>query len=196
MDFTTSANPTYPDKNEAIAAIGLVFAKHTLSETPDTLQAGKNRFFLKPGWNEITEVKGSSPTEQGDSSKIAFRGYSFTVRPAMGSLLLNFNTAMSLFHKPMTVAEYIGLSEERNVDDLVGVRVWLDLERRCTDKAKEAAFNTPQGRTTTISESSTQRAGQEPAYMCTYSAGQPLTWTVWQHMSMNYASETKGGKQS
>lgn len=185
-NFANGTDPTYADKNEAIAAMGLVFDKHILAPGHGTFLAGKNRIFLKSGWEEL----------DSDKSKVVFRGYSYVVRPAMGGLLLNFNTAMSLFYKPMTVIEYLQLNQEDGVADLIGVRVWVNFDRECEDEDTQKALNTRQARTKTISEFSDETAGQQYAYHETDSTGGQIRRSVWEHMQQHYDGLTAGSEDS
>ncbi|KAK4557041.1 hypothetical protein LTR86_006022 [Recurvomyces mirabilis] len=111
----TGEDPTYSAKNEAIAALNLVFSKHVLSEEQGGFFAGKNRFFLMSSWEELDH----------DAGKVVFRGYFYTVRTTEGSLLLKVNTGMSVFYQPMTVADYLR-NRDNDERDLVGVRVWIN----------------------------------------------------------------------
>lgn len=175
----------YPGKDDATAALNLLLAKHPLQQA--MFRAGSNRLFMKSGWEELT-----------GQHKVLCRGYSYNVKAAMGSLLLNFNTAMSLFYQPVTVAEY--LEERGNTkQDLYGVRVWVKVYRRAEDSKTQDARNTAQARTKTISEITTGHADAQYAY-----TENGTRYTVWQHMKYYYLEgddlrddeKTKGSQDS
>ena len=168
-NYAKGVNPRYPYKQEAIAASNLFFTKHLLAPDQPNFQLGKSRFFLKKGHEQIDSY-----------GKLAYRGYSFQVRPTMGQLVLNLNTSTGLLYKNVTVADY--LHNNNDHDDLVGLRVWLKLKRNVGGDTPN--LDSEQVRTKTIYAIG-GRADEEKAYALTEN-GVEIDVTVWGHMSQNY----------
>ena len=170
--------PDYSGRQETVAAMNLFLTKHLFGPGQPNFQAGKDRFFLKSGWESI-----NSP------GKLAYRGYSMQVRPAMGQLMLNINTSTGLFYDAITVAEYLELGLDPS--GLLGVRVWVDLKRNMSSAQADSPANIPdldteQARTKTISEFG-GAAGRTEAYSRTNEAGKEIKVSVWDHMKDKYS---------
>ena len=182
-EYTKGNRPKCDDENEAVGAMNLFFSKHIFSPDQSNFQAGSNRFFVKGGWERFL---GRGDDGNAAPGKVMIRGYSYRVRPAMGQLLLNVNTARGLFYDDWTVADYLG---EYNNDpaDLIGLRVLLDLRRVARDADGEEleeetnALNTAKAITKTIYEIGTLVASKQFAYR-----QGTKDVTVWEHMDKNY----------
>lgn len=89
----------------------------------ETFQIGSNKFFLQSGF---TDLRGTNVLQLHD-------GFAVTVKPAMGSTLLNFNSTSSAFYKPLTVKTYLddvaSPIKDKNQQGLKGLRVYINYER-------------------------------------------------------------------
>ena len=128
--YSQGDKPDFKEKNDAIGALNLFFAKHTLApERRDTFQAGQNGFFQKPGWERMLTVGKDKELKDTARGKVACRGYSYGVRSAMGHMLLNVNSATGLLYDTMTVADYLEVDPDNNSEqDLIGVGVWVGFQ--------------------------------------------------------------------
>lgn len=128
--------------------------------------------------------------------KVALRGYSYGVRPAMGGMLLNVNTATSLFYDTVSVATF--LEDTRNhEDDLIGVRVFVAFKRSLAnldekDEPRNKNIDSAQSRTKTVYGFGKARAESQEAYQD--KDGNSVK--VWKHMNTLYGSESQPGYQT
>lgn len=60
-----------------------------------TFQRGDNRYYLKAGADNLGR------------GLVANRGYFLTIKPAVGSAVINVNTTMSTFFKPMLLSNFM-----------------------------------------------------------------------------------------
>lgn len=150
--------------NGLIQALNIVLARAADDTSKDIFRVGNQKFFVKGG---------SAPLKV--DHKIAIRGYFSKIRPAMGGVLLNFNTAMSTFHEPVLVSHYIMGPQNHRVNmkrDLIRVRVWVNFER--TNAGDDHSLDDPKRRTKTIVGFSDSLAGTQVAFE---------RKIVWSHMS-------------
>lgn len=89
------------------------------------LQTNEKKYFTERGWGKL-----------GDNGTLhAHRGYSLTVRPAMGRILLNLNTATSAFFPAWPLRRFIHHlqvaygNKEQAYAALKGLRVYINFER-------------------------------------------------------------------
>lgn len=89
----------------------------------DTFQIGANKFFLRSGFAHLANTNVLQ----------LHHGFSVTVKPAMGSTLLNFNSATSAFYCPLNVAAYLRQVASPILDKplagLQGLRVYIEYNR-------------------------------------------------------------------
>ena len=113
----------------------------------DVVQISSNKFYLKGGWKPFGTVL------------YTMRGYSYTVKPGMGKILLNINSATSAFYQSITVDEFMrnaSFSLEQREGILKKLRVYIVRDRvipkGATVEQKEHAdyLNNPQMRVKTI----------------------------------------------
>lgn len=73
-------------------------AKAARKDAPEdfgTFQRGDNRYYLKAGADDLGR------------GLVANRGYFSTIKPAMGNAIINANTTMSTFFKPMLLSNFM-----------------------------------------------------------------------------------------
>lgn len=130
--FTNEINGTAaPQANSSliVQALNIIISKNA-TEYPepgfDSFQIGTNRFFRKAGYEDL---------DRDGSLLVCHRGYFSTIKPAMCNILLNVNTAMSVFFRPMKLSEFLRRAESYfNVNSaiawkyIIGVRVWVDYD--------------------------------------------------------------------
>lgn len=95
------------------------------------VQVGRDKFYVKDGWQVLAS-----------EFLVAMRGYSLIVKPAMGNVLWQLNTAMSAFYKPMTVRQFFRLFEAAGKANeakllLNGVKVYINYSRSGGDGSKK-----------------------------------------------------------
>lgn len=85
------------DNSVALQSIFITISKAAAAVGGDhrTFQIGSNKFFLKSRWNRL------------DNLFVCHHGFSVTVKPGMGHVLLNINSATSAFFEPRLVSEFI-----------------------------------------------------------------------------------------
>ncbi|KAF2710115.1 Piwi-domain-containing protein [Pleomassaria siparia CBS 279.74] len=81
------------DFSVVVNALNVVVAKNM---TNDVFQLGANKFFVKSGYESLSK------------SLCTMRGYFYTIRPGMGTMLLSVNAATSAFYQPILVSEFMG----------------------------------------------------------------------------------------
>ncbi|KAK0653471.1 Protein argonaute 1B [Lasiodiplodia hormozganensis] len=130
--FTNEINGTaapQANSNLIVQALNIIISKNA-TEYPepgfDSFQIGTNRFFRKAGYEDL---------DRDGSLLVCHRGYFSTIKPAMCNILLNVNTAMSVFFRPMKLSEFLRRAGSYfNVDStvawkyIIGVRVWVDYD--------------------------------------------------------------------
>lgn len=105
--YTKGENEHYEDHG-AKEALNIVIAKAVSDANNDdvTFQLGNNRFYFRPGWNDLQP----DPTKVRDTDSIglvAMRGYHSTIKPGMGNVLLNVNNVTSAFYKAQPLQDYL-----------------------------------------------------------------------------------------
>lgn len=110
-DFVSGRNEFYTDRGAA-DALNIVLAKAISSgHQQDVFQVGNNRFYYRPGWNDL---KSDSTESKGT---IAVRGYFSSIAPAMGAVLLNVNTVSTAFYKAQPLEQFCRSITGRNGAD-------------------------------------------------------------------------------
>ncbi|CAO2651958.1 Nn.00g002410.m01.CDS01 [Neocucurbitaria sp. VM-36] len=105
-------------------ALNMVIAK-ALSRDCFSLKA--NKFFLTGGHTSLSD------------SFCTMRGYSYSIRPGMGQILLNLNACTSAFYHPILVSKFLldnnSISgQDERLSALQGVRVHLTYDPKHSDK--------------------------------------------------------------
>lgn len=80
-------------------ALNIIVAKAAQKDAPEdfeTFQRGDNRYYLKAGADDLGR------------GLVANRGYFSTIKPAMGNAIINVNTTMSTFFKPILLSNFMG----------------------------------------------------------------------------------------
>jgi eukaryotic translation initiation factor 2C len=145
----------------------------------NTFQGKNNRFYFRPGWDELSNSAGI----------IATRGYYSSVRPAIGAVLLNVNLVYGAYHRPVSLEQYItwarGSREPeagilKNVEEhLAGLRVWVDFER-ANRGDNDQGIDDAARRTKTLRELGRISKQQ----LMTINTNEQTT--VWDHLSKKY----------
>jgi hypothetical protein len=148
----------------------------------DTFQGKNNRFYFRPGWDELSHSAGI----------IATRGYYSSVRPAMDNVLLNVNLVYRAFHCPATLEDCLNRARsarrreepdarfyKRMEKHLAGLRVWVDLKRAGYEDNDEGIDSTAR-RTKTLRE-----LGRTPKQQ-SMTVDTDQQTTVWDHLSKKY----------
>ncbi|KAK5124785.1 hypothetical protein LTR85_001498 [Meristemomyces frigidus] len=100
-NYVSGTNMNYEELG-ATEAMNIMVSKAVADGAVDTFMAGNNRFYYRPGWQDL------GPNYTPDSKGlIAVRGYYCSVRPGMGAVTLNVNTVTSTFYRPQTVQQYL-----------------------------------------------------------------------------------------
>lgn len=183
-NFARGAKPDWNDTDGVIDALNMIISKGISDQSSNAIiPLSTSKFFMKSGHASL-----------GMDNKVAIRGYNFTMAAGTGCPLLNFNSKISVFHEPMTVAQYLanahGQALHQLKEDLHGVRVWVTFQRvkaGCVDQALDQTGR----RTKTIAAIGNLAANQQHAY-----TDNGENFTVWQHMSRTYGNRTQGSAQS
>ncbi|KAK3711193.1 hypothetical protein LTR37_009786 [Vermiconidia calcicola] len=210
-EFVEGTNESYMDTGAA-EAINIVIAR-SISTHADIFQAGKKRFYYRPGW---TSLEGAVPESAG---LMAIRGYYASIKPAMGSVLLNVNTVTSVFYQPKPLTEYLDrfhigsnspsftlATANANTADsrlwkkcqehLKGLRVYVDFKRAAenkipeidTDSTNEASIDDVSRRVKTL-----VGLGNNPEHVFMTVDG--VEKSVWEHLQDKYENaKVDGGK--
>lgn len=128
-----------------VDALNILISKGVEDANAQSIEVGTNRFYFKPGWEYLGN----------DTGLLAIRGYYASIRPAMGNVLLNVNTAMGAFYEPVKVSEMLGKlrgEQWRKEKFLKGVRVRIEYDRRAKrdEKIDEDSIDCERRRTKTI----------------------------------------------
>ena len=86
-------------------ALNIIVAKATRKDALEdfgTFQRGDNRYYLKAGTDDLGR------------GLVANRGYFSTTKPVMGNAIINVNTTMSTFFKPMLLSNFIDTFDTEN----------------------------------------------------------------------------------
>jgi hypothetical protein len=97
------------------------------------VRTAANKFFLEGGWKRIA-----------NSPLCTIRGYYYSARPGMGSILLNVNYCTSAFFWPYKLSDLMHNSSDLGPDYpsvLTGLRVYIEYARGRSDKAKSSSIN-------------------------------------------------------
>ncbi|KAF2658625.1 Piwi-domain-containing protein [Lophiostoma macrostomum CBS 122681] len=124
-----STDPAYRDWDSnvwnlspVVNALNIVISKCFIG---DIVRVGANKFFVERSAATLGEIYGRQ-----SRSLCTMRGYSYTIKPGMGKVLLNVNAKTSAFYNPLTVSEYL-LDRNTFSNDydrgrhLKGVRVYI-----------------------------------------------------------------------
>ncbi|KAK4952797.1 hypothetical protein LTR10_009605 [Elasticomyces elasticus] len=145
-DFVFGRDMTYAERGAA-QALNMVVSKAVAAGSEKTFMAGNNKFFYRPGWQQLA----------GDRlGLIAVRGYYCSVRPGMRAVTLNINTLTSVFYRSQTVHQYLvnlrsvgdDYDENRAWAHLGRLRVFVNFDRE--PAVKDADRDQPERRTKTI----------------------------------------------
>ncbi|KAK5745797.1 hypothetical protein LTR17_001299 [Elasticomyces elasticus] len=101
-NYVHGRNMGYAERGAA-EAMNIVISKAVADGAPDTFMAGNNKFYYRPGCQELSK-NGRDKDKQG---LIAMRGYYCSVRPGMGATTVNINTLTSAFYRQQTIAQYL-----------------------------------------------------------------------------------------
>lgn len=151
MNQTNGTAAPEASSNLIVQALNIIISKNA-TEYPDTdfesFQIGTNRFFRKAGWENLRKRGRDTST----SLLVCHRGYFSTIKPAMGNILLNLNTAMSVFFRPMKLSDFLLHAENYFDSDtaqkyIIGARVWIDYD---VGKSKGETPTNPSRRIKTI----------------------------------------------
>ncbi|KAK5713967.1 hypothetical protein LTR15_010873 [Elasticomyces elasticus] len=145
-DFVFGRDMTYAERGAA-QALNMVVSKAVAAGSEKTFMAGNNKFFYRPGWQQLSD---------DGLGLIAVRGYYCSVRPGMRAVTLNINSLTSVFYRPQTVHQYLvglgctgsGYDEERAKAHLIRLRVFVNFDRE--PSVKDADRDQPERRTKTI----------------------------------------------
>tara|TARA_R110002003_G_scaffold138_10_gene12732 strand:+ start:10996 stop:12903 length:1908 start_codon:yes stop_codon:yes gene_type:complete len=86
------------DLQPTLRALNILVSK-SFDEMPvETVRTGANKFFLKASHQDLTN--GNDQNLRASNSLCILRGYSYTVKPGAGCILLNINAATSAFWRP------------------------------------------------------------------------------------------------
>ncbi|OCL03578.1 hypothetical protein AOQ84DRAFT_227163 [Glonium stellatum] len=112
-------------------ALNIITTKAARKDAPDdfaTIQRGENRCYLKAG------------AEDPGHGRITNRGYFLTVKPAMGSAMLNVSITMGIFLKPILLSDFMESFGTKNFGKLglalKGVMVHIDYTRGKDNETK------------------------------------------------------------
>lgn len=117
------------DKNQVIEALNIVLAKR-LGRNVERM--GNDKFFVRTSHRDLGQ------------SLMTLRGYSFTVRPGMGEILLQISAGTSAFFRPIALSQLMDDANTFGNDYpsiLKGLRVYIDYTRGRSDKAKKSDMN-------------------------------------------------------
>jgi eukaryotic translation initiation factor 2C len=134
-------DPMQWQEETTMEALNIVIAK---CFDGNIVRAAPNKFFVEAGWQRL-----------GNSPLCTIRGYYFSARPGMGSILLNVNACTSAFFLPVQLGELMRDSHHFGRDYpsvLTGLRVYISYERGRTDKAKSSTINEEHSRIKRICE--------------------------------------------
>ncbi|KAM0720086.1 hypothetical protein Q7P37_004222 [Cladosporium fusiforme] len=136
--YVAGDNEFYQERG-AKEALNIIIAKAVTDpeNNEDTFQVGNNRFYFRPGWTPIDNHNSTDGI-----GLVSTRGYFSSIKPAMGSILLNVSNVTSAFYKAQSLQEYFtefwdaepvnGWSpEKRNAmrEHLCGLRVRVNFSR-------------------------------------------------------------------
>ncbi|KAF2865540.1 hypothetical protein BDV95DRAFT_554523 [Massariosphaeria phaeospora] len=137
-------DPLSYDPNPVVNALNIVITKCLHSATNNIFHLNSHKFFIKDAFRDL-------PMGQNTSILRAIRGCSYTIKPGMGSILLNVNAVTSVFWKNNPVSMVLkNLAVFRNDRRaLIGVQVYINYERG-TKTTQSSGVNAPQSRIKTI----------------------------------------------
>ncbi|KAK8173512.1 ribonuclease H-like domain-containing protein, partial [Phyllosticta citrichinensis] len=122
------------DNSIACQSLNIIISKATratINSVHETFQLGSNRLFIKSRWHPLDKASVSGVGEDSENLVVCHHGLSFVVKPAMGDVLLNVNSATSAFFHPRLVSDFIlhhdGTPGFRRL--LQGVRVYVNFQR-------------------------------------------------------------------
>ncbi|KAK7517215.1 ribonuclease H-like domain-containing protein [Phyllosticta citriasiana] len=110
-----SGQADYKDHNNSIAcqSLNIIISKAARGSTQpnfETFQLGSNRLFIKSQWDPLDTDLNELHRKGHERSKnlvVCHHGFSFTVKPAIGDVLLNVNSVTSAFFHPRRVSDFI-----------------------------------------------------------------------------------------
>ncbi|KAK7615550.1 ribonuclease H-like domain-containing protein [Phyllosticta paracitricarpa] len=132
-----SGQADYKDHDNSIAcqSLNIIISKAARGTTQpnfEAFQLGSNRLFIKSRWDPLDTDLNELHRKGHERSKnlvVCHHGFSFTVKPAMGDVLLNVNSATSAFFHPRRVSDFIKYhsgTPTRYDRLLLGVRVYVN----------------------------------------------------------------------
>lgn len=155
---------------------GVSSSQQVASGTPsrgNVFQVGDNRFYFRPGHEEL---------DNSSKGLLAIRGYFSSIRPAMGSILLNVNNTTSAFYKPQRLDEFMDRRSILHLQflkyHLCGLRVRVNFSRSGVD-GQGPEIDSEARRTKTLCDLGGKPRGQ------TLQKNLPSE-TVWDHLRSKY----------
>lgn len=174
IDHYNGRDPSYNYQDTA-TALNVIFSKGRAESRSDTFELGPSKLFYRPGNYDFGH----------DSPLLGIRGYTYSVRPAMGSLLLNIDIGMSAFLKPHYVSKYL-VNEHYGVAALkflIGARVRIMYKRGSTQNSE---IDSEDRRTRTITGFSKKLATE------TYFEKDGAMTSVYDHVCRTYGNIVRG----
>jgi hypothetical protein len=145
--------PRLWDSTPEVKALNIILS--SCYKSHNMIQVGPDRFFHKTkGRARLQPYTEDGNTSEG-YSLYTLRGYSYTVKPAIGGVMLNLNTTTSAFFDAQTVARFLGdphtmTDEKKRHEALLGARVLITYGRGQTPADQGADMNYAGARTKTI----------------------------------------------
>ncbi|KAF2838403.1 hypothetical protein M501DRAFT_1032321 [Patellaria atrata CBS 101060] len=111
----------------------------------ESIISGANKVFLK---------RSNTVLSKSNKTLCALRGYFTTLKPGMGEILLNVNTCMSAFYNTFLVSDFYNNypNPDRRQKALIGLRVYITIERKNEKGALDEMLNLDHRRVKTIEE--------------------------------------------
>ncbi|KAK8209468.1 ribonuclease H-like domain-containing protein [Phyllosticta capitalensis] len=138
LEKYVEGQPGYYDWDNSVACQSLTIilskaAKHARGNY-ESFQVGNNKIFIKSRWDplDIDAAKDHKNVATPRNLVVCHHGFSFIIKPAMGHVLLNLNSATSAFFQPQLVSHFINQYLSRNnrwsdIEHLLdGIRVYVD----------------------------------------------------------------------
>jgi hypothetical protein len=149
MDPAAAAIDMEPTKR----ALNILVSKCFGEATTGMVQTGADKFFLKVGTSELRGTHRGAL--RASTSLCAMRGYYYTIKLGVRDILLNINSGVSAFYRPVLVSDLmrdrLTFSQHEVESALRGLRVHINyLRGDASDPAALARLNTVQARVKTI----------------------------------------------
>jgi hypothetical protein len=136
-----------------IRAVNIIISKSF--DGPGMIQAGANKFFRKPT-KPVPLTPRSHDYQSGRCDSLyTIRGHFYTIKPALGGVLLNINATTGAFLKTQLVSQFLQdrytiPDAKRRRDALAGVRVQIQYGRGKLVEEQQADLLCVEGRQKTI----------------------------------------------